>query len=85
LPEQFLCLKRSDFWVPGAAALTSLTLRSVILICFYLLIYSDHGKNAYAVFRESFVSGVGHSGCVSLNVWIQINGEKIVFASFKPF
>ena len=45
---------------------------------FYLCIYSDRERDTYPGFKESFVSGFEHSDCVSLNIWVQINGEKIV-------
>lgn len=93
LPDQFSGLKCSDSWVPDPAALTSLKPLTVVLVIiiiimkpgFYLCIYSGRARNTYPGFRDSCMSGFEHSDCVSLNIRIQINVEKIVFPSFKPF
>lgn len=46
--------------------------------CFYLCCYSSHVKDISPGFRERCISGFDHSDCVSLNIMIQINGEKIL-------
>lgn len=97
LPNQFSCLKCSDSWVADPVALTSLKPLSVVIMIIIIIItffflkkttlcfYSSHAKNIYPGFIEGSISRFKHSDCVSLNIRIQINGEKIVFASFKPF